>query len=94
MSLAAEPVRHRARRRAGIALDGDVHVVRVRAAQQIAHPAAHEKGRRQPLERGQQPLHARQAPDALTQLWARAGHHRRTGIPAARILSFASRTVC
>jgi hypothetical protein len=63
--LAPKPVGDRARGRASIALDGDVHVVRVGPAQEVAHGAADEIGRRKPLERRQQPLHSGHAPDAL-----------------------------
>ena len=88
-----EPVGHGARRRARVSLDRDVHVDRIRPAQQVAHAATHQIGRRKPLEGRQKPLHAGHAPDALPQLAGPVRHQSRTGIPAPRMRSFASRTV-
>jgi hypothetical protein len=84
----AVPLRERPRRRARVALDGEVEVDSVGAAQQVASRAADKIGRRQPVEGREQPIHARQAPDALAQV-----AHSRTAIPAARIRSFASCTL-
>ncbi len=91
--IAPEPLGERPCHRASIPLDGHVEVHRVRAAKQVADGAAHEVGSRKPGESGQQPLRAGQAPDALAELGG-ACRHSRTGIPAARIRSLASRTVC
>ena len=91
-SAAPEPVGERARDRAGVALHGHVDVHPVGAAQQVAHRAAHEVRGRQALERGQQPAHPRQAANALAQVLG-GQHQSRTGIPAARMRSLASRTL-
>jgi hypothetical protein len=92
--VAPEPLRHRPPDRARIALDGDVDVVRHRPAQEVADRAAHEVGGLEPLERREQPLHARHAPHPLAELAGGRAHQSLTGIPASRIRSFASRTVC
>ncbi len=89
--LAAEPVGERTRHQRGVALHDEIRpAVGQLAAQQVPHPASDEVGRGQPDQRRQQALHAGQAADSLSQV-RRA--HSRTGIPAARIRSFASRTV-
>ena len=89
---APEPVGERAGDRAGVALHGHVDVHPVGAAQQVAHRPAHEVRGREALERWQQPAHSGQAPNALAQV-LRGQHQSRTGIPAARMRSLASRTL-
>ena len=63
-------------------------------AQQVTYRSAHQVGRLQPLERGQQALRSRHAPDALAQVARNRAHQSLTGMPASRIRSLASRTVC
>jgi hypothetical protein len=62
-----------------------------RPTQQVAHRAAHEVGGRQAPQRREEHVHAGQRPHPLGQPL----HHRYslTGIPAAPMRSFASRTV-
>ncbi len=86
----AEPLGKGTRHRARVALDGEVEVDRLGAAQQIADGAADEIGGRQAVQSTKQAVHARQAPRALAQ----GVGHSLTGIPAARIRCLASRTVC
>ncbi len=75
--LATQPLGERPRDRERVALHHEVEIHVRRAAQQVPHRPAHQVGRRQTLEGG-----------------AEAGvHHSRTGMPAARIVSLASRTV-
>jgi hypothetical protein len=75
--FAAEPSGDGGRGLRRIALDGKIQVDGFRTAEPVAHHAADQVGGRQTLERRQQ----------------RANHHSRTGMPAARIASLASRTV-
>ena len=64
---AAEPLGERTGDRARVALDGNVDVHGVGAAQQVAHGPAHQVGGREPVERRQQPLHSGHAAQALAQ---------------------------
>ena len=80
--------------RAGVALDGHVEVDGRLAEQEVAHRAAHEVGRRQAVERRQQPLHAGQAPDALAQRHPRArSQPHRDSRRAHRLLGLAHRVL-
>ena len=91
--LAAQALGERARHRAGVALHRHVEVHGLRAAQQVAYRPAHQIRGREPAQRRQQALHARHAAQALTQVCPVRPRHRRTGIPAARMRSLASRTL-
>jgi hypothetical protein len=71
---AAQAIGQRPPDRARISLHGKVEVDRVRAAQQVADGPAHQVHGRQAGERGQQPLHGREAPDALAQVGVGARH--------------------
>jgi hypothetical protein len=62
---AGESLGQGAGHRAGASLNRYVEVDRFRSTQQITYRAAHQEGRRQPLEGGQQPAHAGQATNAL-----------------------------
>ena len=72
-----------------VALDGQVQVEDLLVEQEVAHRAPHEVDRGQRHQQRQQPLHARDGPQPLAQ----AVHQRRTGTPASRMRSLASRTV-
>ena len=90
--LALQPLGQRAGRGAGVALDGQVEVHGLSPSQEVAHRSAHQVDRRQPLESAEQPVHTGQAAHPLAQARVRLRPHSRTGIPAARIRSLASRT--
>ena len=77
---------------AGVTLHGQVQVHRHPAQQQVAYRAAHEVHGREVLERGEKLLHPGDPPDPFSQRGVRA--HRRTGTPARRMCSLASRTEC
>jgi hypothetical protein len=79
----AEPRGQLPGRGQGVALERDVEVHRVRAEHQVAHGAADQVRGRQALERRQEPVHPGDRLDV----------HSRTGMPAARIRSFAWPTV-
>ena len=89
LGVAAGPQGHVARRAGGVALDRHVEVDRPVPQQQVAHGSADEVRGREPRERREQHVHPGQGPNALGQPL----HHSRTGMPAARIRSFASRTL-
>ena len=90
--IAAQRRGQLAGRPARVALHRQVDVHRHLAEQQVAHRAAHQVHGREVLERGKQLLHPGEAPDPLAQRGVRA--HRRTGTPARRMCSLASRTEC
>ncbi len=72
-----------------VALDRQVQVHRPLAQQQVPHRAADQVNRRQGREQRQEPLHAGHRP----QPFAQSVHQSRTGTPASRMRSLASRTV-
>ncbi len=89
----AEPIGQGPGYRASVSFDGYVEVDGIGVAEQVAHGAAHEVGGRQSFQGRQQAPHAGEATYALAQVHLAPRHHRRTGIPASRIRSLASRTV-